>query len=380
MNNLFYHLVSYRMDNIIDIEGRPLGEQRSTKLYSETKTIKIGCNYPGSRLNNSRPMNVSALKQIREHKESILYLFSVLNNNILEKKEIKKISYLDIWEIVSQAVLLPLFINLKSKQKIPSYAAGLYKVSFGLISVAMKLTLLELSGKKIDVTPDYIFQTAETSGELIGSNEVCAAPERLIKELVNSIIYGNSIAKPSELDGLDIDSFLKFSSHSVHFSFCFMNYLIYTRNLYNPFSLSSNLQKKEEYNLFQESMKKDQDKKTIPPIFQIEDLVSYDEIKNIHKHLNKKYFPKNLDKISSFSQNSLSRSKLLEKTKPLHPETRNIVINYSEYETQQLEAFNFLLSSALESVNDLSYQNLTIDTVEKIIGISPFDFLNKINN
>lgn len=375
MNDLFYHLMSHCMDNIIDVEGRPLGEQRSSTLYSQIETVKIRCNYPGSRFNNSRPMNVSALKQIREHKEAILYIFSMLNNHILKQEGVKKISYLEIWEIVSQAVLLPLFIHLKYKQKIPSYAAGLYKVSFGLISVAMKLTLLEISGKKLAVTPDYIFQTAETSGELIGSSEVCAAPERLIKEVAHSIIYGDSITKPSELDSLDIDSFLKFSTHSVHFSFCFLNYLIYTRNLYNPFSSLYNSQTKEDYRVFQESMKKDQDNKTIPPVSQIEDLISYNEIKKFHEHLNIKYFPKNLNKLNYFPLNSSIRSKLLEKTKLLDPETSNAVINYSEYETSQLKAFNYLLSVALENINDLAPQPLTIDVIEKTIGISPFDFL-----
>jgi hypothetical protein len=257
MQNLFKLLLSYQMDEEIDTEGRPLGEQRALHLYNSTKTLKIKCHYPGSRFENEKLMNVSALKQIRENIGDILYLFSRLRQNVAQKDNFNKISYLDVWEIAAKAILLPLFIKLNNNHRIPTYAAGLYKVAFGLISVAMKLTLAETRGESVPVEPSYLFQSAEDSGELIGAHEVCAAPEKLIKDVAHSIIYGDSLDKnTSAIDTLDIDNFLNFSNFCVQFQFCFINYMIYIRNFYCPTSEILGHKFSKRYSLFQKDMKK----------------------------------------------------------------------------------------------------------------------------
>ena len=374
-STLFYELITNNMDETLDIEGRPLGEQRAPDLYAKTETIKIQCNYPGSRFQNSNPMNVSALKQIRQNKSEILYLFSRLRQNVCKFSDIERVTYLEVWEIASQAILLPLFIKLKYGPKIPAYAAGLYKVAFGLISVAMKLTLKETLGQQLLIDPSYVFQCVESSGELIGSSEVCAAPERLIKEVIHSIIYGDSLDKATNaLKQLDIEEFLEFSKNSAHFQFCFLNYLIYIRNLYLPFATKTNSVFNKKYKLFKKLMKEKQEKKPIPPVDQIESLVSSNNLITLHARLHKKYFPQEININNHGTPSFDTRIKHLKNTSVLPSKVRNEMVKIVGYEEKQLEAFNFLLNKAAKTIIKNNMQPLRIKELEKAMGASPVGF------
>ena len=360
MKKLFKLLVSYEMDEELDTEGRPLGEQRASQLYTNTKTLKIKCNYPGSRFQNEKPMNISALKQVMENKNEIFYLFSTLRQHISKRDNFKKISYLEVWEIASRAILLPLFIKLNNKSKIPAYAAGLYKVGFGLISVAMKLTLKETRGEDLPVDPSYVFQSAEDSGELIGAHEVCAGPEKLIKDVVYSIIYGDSLdKKTSIIDYLDIENFLGFSENSVQFQFCFINYLIYIRNFYSPSIVPPDVELNKNYRLFQKEMKEKQEKCQIPPVYQIEELLkSKRHLKSFHRRLERTYFPTDTDTLSLSSKDEQ--------------------LTFLEYEAQQLKAFNFLLQEAIAYTSHKPLQTLSLKDLHDIVNPSPQDFLRQL--
>lgn len=356
MKNLFKLLVSYQMDEELDTEGRPLGEQRAFQLYSNIKTLKIKCNYPGSRFQNAKPINVSALKQIRENKNEVFYLFSRLRQHVSKKDNFEKLSYLDVWEIASRAILLPLFIKLNNKQQIPAYAAGLYKVAFGLISVAMKLTLKETRGEDLPVDPSYLFQSAENSGELIGAYEVCAAPEKLIKDVVHSIIYGDSLDKKTPaIDFLDIENFLDFSKNSVQFQFCFINYLIYIRNFYSPFPELPDVELNKKYELFQKEMKEKQEECQIPPVYQIEELLNQDDLKSFYRRLEQAYFPTD--------------------TGTLFSNPKDERLTFLEYEEQQLKTFNLLLQEAMKYTPHNPSQTLSLKDLHDIVNPSPLYFL-----
>lgn len=357
MKDLFKLLVSYQMDEELDTEGRPLGEQRAFQLYNPIKTLKIKCNYPGSRFHNAKPMNVSALKQIRENTNDILYLFSRLRQQVSKKGNFDKLSYLDVWEIASRAILLPLFIKLDNKQQIPAYAAGLYKAAFGLISVAMKLTLNETRGEDLPVDPSYLFQCAEESGELIGANEVCAAPEKLIKDVVHSIIYGDSLdKKTSAIDLLNIENFLDFSKNCVQFQFCFINYLIYIRNFYSPFTELPDAELYKKYDLFQKEMKEKQEECQIPPVYQIEELLNQDDLKSFYHRLERAYFPTEANALS--------------------PNLKDMRLIFLEYEKQQLKTFDFLLQDAMAYTPYNPLQNLSLKDLRDVVSPSPLYFFD----
>lgn len=374
MENIFYELINNRMDDCLDVEGRPLGEQRVPEIYDTIKTRKIKCQYPGSRFLNANLMNVSALKQIRQNKNEILYLLSQLRNDVLRQEN--KITYLDAWEIVTRATLLPLFLKMKGDEKIPIYASGLYKVAFGLVSVMMKLALKEIIGKKIPLDSSYVWRCAEESGELVGSKEVCAAPEKLIREVVNSFLDTETLqSEKISIPSLDIKAFLKFSKYSVHFHFCFIAYLIYIRNLYFPFDFLKDQKIKEEYEHFQKEMKEKQDESSIPPVYQIESLLSYEKLKIFNDRLNEKYFPDNI-KLYKIEK-SIDVNKKEKKEVYFSFIIKNEMNKLIRYETQQIKAFNLFLTKASNISERKCQTPLTFNEMKKVIKSSPVVFFER---
>src|SRR5258708_1539197 len=58
----YYSVIGFR-----DSDGRPLGEGKLSTALAGVPMVLGRCPYPGSRFGHARPMNLSALQQIRDH-------------------------------------------------------------------------------------------------------------------------------------------------------------------------------------------------------------------------------------------------------------------------------------------------------------------------
>lgn len=360
-------LINFQMDNEIDEQGRPLGEQRSTLSNDSLRTIYISCLYPGSRCHHKNPMNVSALKQVRGTMPEILSWFSLIREDILKRNQKKSLSYLDLWIMVSRASLVPLFAKLEGIAPIPAYAAAIYKVAFGLIAVTMKLSMQETRNKDTPLSADYIYKFADESGDLVGSKEVCAAPARLIKEVVHCMIYGHSEEMlPVYEDSSFVTRFLEFSHYAVSFQFSFIYYILMVRNFYSPFENTNNQQHEQSYQSYRNQMRQSQDEDKIPPIYQIEDLLDLPDLKIFCESLRDLFYNR-----SRLSNDVKESPELDVKSKII---MRDHALDFEMFHSKNLAEH---LQATADALTDYREDLLTPDVIRKIVNPSPISFFDE---
>ncbi len=195
-----------------DTEGRPLGEQKATTVYSHTPTVHKVCPYQGSRHQHEKPMNVSALKQMSTNWGVISGVLALLNQQYRTREGVKELDYFDLWRITSIGALYPSFLILRARDaladgQIPVFIAGVYKVLIGISGVVAKQALISSLRKRhllsrlvlraAPYTPQALLAHVEESGAFIGQREVCAGPPKLVEQALRALMLGEADCEQS---------------------------------------------------------------------------------------------------------------------------------------------------------------------------------------
>jgi hypothetical protein len=247
-----------------DTEGRPIREGRTPPEHLQPGEIAYQtCPYAGSRHGN--PMNVSALRQTTTHWDAILDALALLQARYAAGRTYAP-DLRDVWYVSQLGSALPWFFILRDGTPPPPYAAALAKATqgTGILSMACLVRQLAERWQPPPITPQSLIELAEVSGTLVGSTEVCAAPDKMIAKFCE-VIAPSTHAAAGEICGLAGrgDDVLAFGSSYATFKLILWIYCLARRFVYADAGMTDWIDQSVEPGDF--FLLEPRDHKAIPP-------------------------------------------------------------------------------------------------------------------
>ncbi|TNE54738.1 MAG: hypothetical protein EP338_06260 [Bacteroidetes bacterium] len=180
----------------MDQEHRPFGEGKAPEeCKKEVPFDYKTCPYPGSRKKHEKPMNVSALKQMREHWSESMNLIRKIRDLYLPNHPVQTPELIDVWKMTLYASYLPAYLIYREKSPllnhcIPPVVSAVYKMFIGLKAPIEHMTRDLFLGalESPQISSKIIHDYAEKRGSFIGPEEVCGGPENLVIEFLDAFM------------------------------------------------------------------------------------------------------------------------------------------------------------------------------------------------
>ncbi|MBI3516703.1 MAG: hypothetical protein HY060_21950 [Proteobacteria bacterium] len=185
---------------VCDQAGRPLGEGKlPAEALGDVPMTLRACRYPGSRFRHAHPMNLSALQQIKDCWDDCREMLVWLRAHHLESVGSDRVTLSDLWRIARLGQSLPGWMLLRRVDPIadgglPTAVAAVFKVVIGINLATQSLHLTSMLNGTYDdddaADAQHLLDHIEAHGLLIGPNQVCAGPRRMIAEVLELLIAG----------------------------------------------------------------------------------------------------------------------------------------------------------------------------------------------
>ncbi len=199
----------------VDAEGRQVGEANAfpPRLRLDIPTRWRACIYAGSRFQDDKPMNVSALKAMRAHWAPMMAMLLKLRAAYLARCPEARAGWtVGHLERLSTAVLaLPAYQLMRSQGRVGHgelhpVLSSMFRVTDG-VRMTMHHMLFIPFGEPTrrpdsPITSAEVHAYAERAFSLHGDHGVCAGPKAMIDELLSVLIDGRAPRDglPAELD------------------------------------------------------------------------------------------------------------------------------------------------------------------------------------
>lgn len=185
----------FGVDGLFDEDGRPLGERRAPSAAKAQVAMTLEpAPYDDAR--KGGPMNVSALEQVQRHLKAVQH--DVAAFYALEPGRPRS------WERMLRAVLdqlsAPLVHVVRSGQpttRVPAAKAVGYKLAAGYFGALRRLLTAQAHGDARPVTPEAFVDFIHQTRLLVGGNEVCAGPPKLIAHTTEVFLDGLPEVRPT---------------------------------------------------------------------------------------------------------------------------------------------------------------------------------------
>lgn len=184
----------FGVDGLFDDDGRPLGERRApSAAKARSPMVLEPAPYDDAR--KGLAMNVSALEQVQRHLKSVLD--DIGGFHALRPPGPRS------WESMLLAVVDQLSAPIvhvirqgSAEARVPASKAVGYKLAAGYFGALRKLLAAAAHGDTREATPETFLEFVSTQRLLIGGNEVCAGPPRLIDWTTRVFMDGVAGAPP----------------------------------------------------------------------------------------------------------------------------------------------------------------------------------------
>jgi hypothetical protein len=175
-------------------------------------------------------MNVSALRQTSAHWAELLDALAVLRSGYAEVRRTYKPDVMDLWRVSQLGSALPWLYILRG-EPVPGYVAALSKATLGAGIWAQQLLMRELAG--VWTAPVFtaanMMESAEETGTLIGTSEVCSGSEKMIVRFFE--VYVDGSVGDGELVNRR-DEAMRFGAHYAQFKLLMWIYYLARRYLF----------------------------------------------------------------------------------------------------------------------------------------------------
>ena len=221
-----------------DDEDRLIREGRAPKQLIRPGEIEYKvCPYPGSRFQHECPMNVSALRQMSAHWDDILDALAVMRIAYTEQRGEHVPELMDLWRVGQLGSALPWFYILRGGgMPSPAYAAALAKITLGVGLWAQRLLVDWLAGTwtPVPLTPQAIMESTEKNGTLLGENEVCSGPEKMMIRFFEVLVAGQPADDNLPIARLtaETDRAMLFGAHYANFKLLLWIHFLARRFVY----------------------------------------------------------------------------------------------------------------------------------------------------
>jgi hypothetical protein len=212
MTDVLGWIISRRVNEFLDVAGRPLGEGRA-EAFRAVRTEMQTCPYPGGRYHHVKPMNVSALRNILPAWDGVVAMLCWLGHRQREWAGEAINSYSALSLVASAGAFLGDFLALRHHRpmrsgEVPLVISGLYKACQGFQLATFIAAMRESADGGAAGLPDAagFLAYAEESGLLIGEAEVCAAPAAMIVQGYDAMTGRLPVPEtlPAEVEGLGV--------------------------------------------------------------------------------------------------------------------------------------------------------------------------------
>lgn len=193
----------------LDTDGRQMGEGNVTPrpLFLDLPTERRSCNYAGSRYQDEKSMNVTALKIMLEHWDTALGLTAEIRRRFLERSG-RPVSEgpLPIGELhllALSTLALPGYVMLRAKDPVPN---GQLDARLSSVFRIVDGVRMATSGMLVGTGDSYRFEDlvdgeqlldyCERSGLFLGLFGVCAGPLSLMRQFMKVLVEGTPVVAP----------------------------------------------------------------------------------------------------------------------------------------------------------------------------------------
>lgn len=185
----------FGVDGLFDLDGRPLGERRApSAAKAQSPMVLEPAPYEDAR--KGLMMNVSALEQVQRHLKAVLE--DIGGFHALRPAAPRS------WESMFLAVIDQLSAPIvhviragNAEARVPAAKAVGYKLAAGYFGALRRLLAAAAQGEPREATPEAFLEFIHGHRLLVGGNEVCAGPPRLIEWTTRVFLDGVQGAPPS---------------------------------------------------------------------------------------------------------------------------------------------------------------------------------------
>ena len=197
-----------------DTEGRQVGEANvfPKALRLDVPTTWRACIYPGSRYQDARPMNVTALKTMRAHWPQMMAALLHIRAAYLRRfpQARKGWTVGDVERLSTLVLAIPTYQLMKPRDRVENGAlhpvlSCLFRVTDGLRMTTHQMLFVPVA--EATLSPDdptssaEIYAYAERNHAFASTHGVCAGPQAMIEEFLGVLLDGD--AAPWDAVALD---------------------------------------------------------------------------------------------------------------------------------------------------------------------------------
>ena len=194
----------------LDADGRQVGEANvfPKALRLDVPTSWRACIYPGTRYQVERPMNVSALKAMREHWGTMMALLAQVRAAYIERypqcgDAARGFTVGELERLASCVLALPTWLLLRrdgavANGQLHPALSCLFRVTDGLRMTLHQMLFVPIGEPTLKpearVGSSEILAYAERNHALHSEHGVCAGPQAMIEEFLAVLVDGRAVA------------------------------------------------------------------------------------------------------------------------------------------------------------------------------------------
>lgn len=203
---------------VLDAEGRQVGEANvfPQALRLDVPTNWRSCIFPGSRYQDDRPMNVSALKSMRAHWPQMMAALLRIRAAYLLRFPAASNGWTvgDVERLSTLVLALPTYMLMKSGEHVENGAlhpvlSNLFRVTDGLRMTTHRMLFVPVAEATLSplapITCKEIYDYAERNHAFGSTHGVCAGPQIMIEEFLAVLLDGRQPADSAAPLTLDAD-------------------------------------------------------------------------------------------------------------------------------------------------------------------------------
>jgi hypothetical protein len=187
----------------MDADGRHVGEANvfPRALRTEVATDWMTCIYPGTRYLVDPPMNVTALKSMREHWGQMMAALHRIRAAFLtrfpEARDGWTVGHLE--RLATTVLAVPTYQLMRCDRPVPNgqlhpALSSLFRVTDGLRMVMHQMLFVPIGEPTMSphdpMTSDLILDYAERNYSFHSGPGVCAGPKQMVQEFLNVLVDG----------------------------------------------------------------------------------------------------------------------------------------------------------------------------------------------
>jgi hypothetical protein len=188
----------------LDMEGRQVGEANvfPKALRLDTPTSWRACIYPGSRYQDDRPMNVTALKSMRQYWPQMMNAIGRIREAYLQRFPTARSGWTvgDVERLSTLVLAIPTFALMKSHAAVPNgqlhpVLSNLFRVTDGVRMTTHQMLFVPVAEATLSplaaTSSGEIYAYAERNYAFASTHGVCAGPKAMIEEFLSVLLDGN---------------------------------------------------------------------------------------------------------------------------------------------------------------------------------------------